>query len=144
MTLTNKIENVMDAIGKQRANSMNVMMAPQFRVCNEETNEYTIAFPIKKWQLNPIDTLHGGICSTAFDTAMGIGSAAVSQGINFVTVDMYVSFIGMMTAGDTLLVQCKILKAGSKFLRIYAEGYSEKSGNLIATANATYLFLNER
>lgn len=143
MNLTQKIETMLLTIEKNWENSMNAMMSPEFRDCNDETNEYTIAFPIRKWQLNPKGTLHGGICSTAFDTAMGMGCAAISQSINFVTVDMYVSYIGIMTSDDSLLIKSKVLKAGSKFCRVYAEGYSEKTGKLIATANGTYLFLED-
>ncbi|MDD2218276.1 MAG: PaaI family thioesterase [Eubacteriales bacterium] len=143
MSLTGKIENMLSTIEKNWANSMNAMMNPEFRSGIDETNEYTIAFPIKEWQLNPKGTLHGGICSTAFDISMGMGCAAISQSINFVTVDMYVSYIGIMTPEDCLLIKSKILKLGSKFCRVYAEGYSEKTGKLIATANGTYLFLED-
>lgn len=144
MQLTEKLKVLAPQLEALYPDTLDGRISPAFRSGNDETMEYTIAYPIRDWQLNPFGILHGGMCATAFDSAMGMVSAAIADGKGLVTTDMFISYISRMGADDSFAVKVKVVRAGGKFIRLQAEGRSEKDGTLVATASASYLLSDEK
>ncbi len=144
MQLTEKIQELSQLLESEYAKSLDGMMRPKFEEGNDETREYTISFPIAEWQMNVFGIMHGGICATSFDIAMGIVCSAIADDKRVLTVDMFINYISPLEGGDRFEVTVKILRAGRKFIRLEAEGYSQKSGALIATAIASYVLLDKK
>ena len=144
MSWTDEMKAVVELVKTEAPDRLNYIMQPEFVSANEETLEYTVAFPIEEWQLNPAGTLHGGACATAFDIAIGMGCVPHSKGRRFVTVDTFISYIGRMSDKDKFVVTVKPVKIGATFMRFQAEGYSKKTGKLIATSAMSYFVLGDR
>lgn len=144
MQLTAKIQSLTLLLETEYAESLDGMMKPKFKGGNDETREYTISFPIGGWQMNLFGIMHGGICATSFDIAMGIVCSAIANDKRVLTVDMFINYISPLEGGDEFTITVKVLRIGGQFIRLQAEGYSENSGALVATATASYLLLDEK
>ena len=120
---------------------LNEMMNPHVVSVDEENKKYVVGFEIEDWMLNQRAELHGGICSTAFDIAAGMGAYILSGKKSVATVDMYVNFISRMPGDENLEIEVRLIKAGRSFIRFCADGHSTKTGKLIATAMVTYAVL---
>ena len=106
--------------------TINSMMDMELVTADFHTKSVVLAFPVKDWQMNPAENLHGGIIATALDITMGC--------ISYVSGN-----VGGVSSGDTLLVEGICDHAGSRMSQTRAIARSKKSGKVVATANGSYI-----
>ena len=53
-------------------------MQVEFYACNYEKKSVTLRFPVQRWELNHMATMHGGLIATAIDTTCGVTVRSVS------------------------------------------------------------------
>ena len=54
-------------------------MQVEFYSCNYEKKSVTLRFPIQRWELNHMATMHGGMTAAAIDTTCGVIVRYVSR-----------------------------------------------------------------
>ncbi|MEG1584347.1 MAG: PaaI family thioesterase [Anaerovorax sp.] len=122
-----------------QAGQINAMMEPKYIGCHYANREIMIEFPVKKWQLNRVGVMHGGMIATAFDIALEI-LARFEVGLNFSpTIDMETTFLKPIRLGDDLVVTAKILSSGRTITHLQAEAYLKKGKKLAAVARSSYM-----
>ncbi|MET8425323.1 PaaI family thioesterase [Nocardia sp. NPDC004860] len=91
--------------------------------------------------LNPIGVVHGGLISMLLDSA---ASAAVHStlpaGVGFTTIEIKVSYLRAVRAGDELLVHGWVVKPGSRIAFAEADIRSAE-GKTVATASTSLLVI---
>ncbi|APA95566.1 PaaI family thioesterase [Nocardia seriolae] len=91
--------------------------------------------------VNPIGVVHGGLISMLLDSA---ASAAVHStlpaGVGFTTIEIKVSYLRAVRAGDELLVHGWVVKPGSRICFAEADIRSA-DGKAVATATTTLLII---
>ena len=84
--------------------TINSMMDMELVTADFHTKSVVLAFPVKDWQMNPAENLHGGIIATALDITMGCISYVSGNAVFTPTIQMAVNYVGGVSSGDTLLV----------------------------------------
>lgn len=114
------------------------MMKKSFVACSEKERWLTIAYEVEEWELNPIETMHGGLIATAIDASCGILVRYLSGTLRTPTVSMTINYLATVPAGERLLVTVRAVKVGRSLVNLCAEAVLEKSKKTAATATAVF------
>lgn len=120
-------------------NTINSMMNFSLIHADEVKGELELAFPVSKWQINPMHTMHGGMICTAFDISMGCLSYALNGGNPNPTIDMNVHFVCGIPEGETLFIKVTSMYAGSRIVQLEAHAYLSNQVTLAAQASGSYI-----
>ena len=91
--------------------------------------------------LNPIGLIHGGLTCTLLDYAAASALlATLPAGASFTTIELKVSFLRPVRAGDTLLVHGWITKRGGRISFAEAD-LRDDQDRLVATASSSLLVI---
>ncbi|MBE6032126.1 MAG: PaaI family thioesterase [Firmicutes bacterium] len=140
---TTKIEKpsfdaLMDYIRRTENGKMNVMLEGGLRFADEESKTVTWEFPIKEWELNSHGGLHGGIIASMMDYGMGFWAQYFCDGGTVATASLTVNYLKPFPADDTVILTAQIVSAGRRIISATADAYIKSSGQMAATALATY------
>ena len=119
--------------------TINSMMDMELVTADFHTKSVVLAFPVKDWQMNPAENLHGGIIATALDITMGCVSYVIQDVVFTPTIQMAVNYVGGVSSGDTLIVEGICDHDGSRMSQTRAIARSKNSGKVVATANGSYI-----
>lgn len=116
-------------------------MDPYFVSCDFEKGTLDMAYPVKEWELNPEDILHGGIISTALDTSMGTLAHYYTHlsAPTVVTVTFNVSFLKPIELTDTFHIISHLESIGRTLASVRAEIRLERENILAGIATATFM-----
>ena len=91
--------------------------------------------------LNPIGLIHGGLICTLLDYAAASAMlATLPAGAGFTTIELKVSYLRPVRAGDTLLVHGWITKRGGRISFAEAD-LRDDQDRLVATASSSLLVI---
>ena len=120
------------------ADTINSMMDFQVERVDWEAGAVTLCFPVQKWQMNPMGSMHGGMICTALDITMGCAAYIHSQGSHTPTIEMSVNFIRAIKQDDELIITAKADHAGRRLIQLRCEAVMKSNGKVAATAVGTY------
>ncbi len=94
------------------------------------------------WMRNGPGTLHGGMCATVVDQAMGFVAYCIKPGEGIApTVQMQVTYHRPLTPGKRVIVDVHVLTITKSLMHLSAEAYEEDCPDkLYLTATATYFY----
>ena len=99
-----------------------IMQLMDFQLSEVEEGRVVFSFVPAEYHYNPIGSVHGGVASTLFDSALGCCIHSVLPlGVGYTTLELKVNFLRALT---------------SKTGRVYCEGKVIQVGNRVATAEA--------
>lgn len=101
--------------------SIGDMMAYRVLAWDGERQEATMTCETLPWMCNFAGTLHGGLCATIVDQAMGFVSNALRGGHAVVpTVQLSVSYHRPLEPGGAVLVKVRVESATRRFITLAA------------------------
>ena len=115
------------------------ILCPRFAGCDAGAKSLSVAFTAADWMLNPQDTLHGGILSTALDMTMSTLGRCVKCVRGIATVQLSINFIRPIPAGAEFVVTAAADHVGRRSVAIRAEVHDAASGKLVATASGVFM-----
>lgn len=124
-------------VRNSREDCINRRLTYEIVECDYATQTLTLRFETTDWMMNPGGVVHGGMLCTMFDITMGITSLALS-GTFTPTVNLSLSFLSPAPNKDHLLITARATRVGKTFVQLTAEGFSEKTRTLCATATAIF------
>lgn len=124
-------------MGCRNAEFFDTMITPEFVDCDFGGMAVTLAYQIKKWELNPAGTLHGGIIAAIFDVSMAALILPYAGGFA-PTINLEVKFIKPVKEGDTLVVKAAIVSFGKNMVHAEAKAYSKTGDALSSTGTGIY------
>ncbi len=124
--------------GETAAPRIHDQMKKSFVSCSEKDGTVTLSYEVEEWELNPMDTMHGGMIAAAIDTTCGITVRYTSGKLKTPTVSMTVNYLSPVPLGEHLLVTARAVKVGRRVANMTAEAVLEKSGRTAATATAVF------
>lgn len=109
--------------------------------CSRE-GEYLLRCTTQPWMRNPAGTLHGGICATVLDQAMGLIAYCIKPGPGFApTIEMQVSFIRPVPVVQSLLTKVTVISVTSSLIRLRCELMRENQPDKVCvTSSAVYFY----
>lgn len=110
--------------------------------CAPEKGEYTLRCTTKEWMRNAAGTLHGGMCATIVDQAMGFISYCVKPGEGTApTVQMQVSYHRPLIPGEDVIVRVKVASVTKSLMHLSAEAALASSESRVClSATGIYFY----
>lgn len=141
-TMEQEIKKQMEMLYPNSPDHLYNKMQVEFYSCNYEKKSLTFRFPIQRWELNHMSTIHGGIIAAAIDTTCGAIVRNVSGSKSIPTINLNINYLSPGLPGDALLVTATADRAGRKVCNVHAVCRSEKNDKIIATATANFMILD--
>jgi len=88
----------------------------------------------EKW-LNPANTFHGGMAATLIDDVMGMTIYSLGNESFFTTINLQLDYLSFALAGDTVIVEAKVVRKGVNVIHIVATIYKRNKLLIKASAN---------
>lgn len=116
------------------------MMALHFESCDFEERTLTVSMAAEPWMTNPLGVMHGGLVTSALDSAMGSLSSWWAGGARRTpTVTMQTTYIRPVPLTGKVFLRSRLISAGKTLnhlsAEIWAEGEEERT---LATATGSY------
>ncbi len=96
----------------------------QFRFLHYDPEEdlYTLTCKTEEWMRNPAGTLHGGMCATILDQAMGFVSFCRKPGEGFVpTIQLTVDYLRPLIPGEMVIIKVRVISITRTLMHLSAE-----------------------
>src|SRR5699024_9579287 len=139
-----EIRESMDKLYPKDPDHLYSKMLIEFYSCSYEKKRVTLRFPIQRWELNHMSTVHGGIIAAAMDNTCRTAFTSVTGKTTINTINLNINYMSPGMAGDARLVTARADRAGRRICNISAQCKSEKTGKLIATAAANFMIEEEK
>lgn len=122
----------------QASGTINAMMEMEVVSLDISKKQIVLSFPVKKWQLNPAQHMHGGMISTAMDITMGCVSYIFNEADFTPTIQMSVNFAKGVNTEEQLLIEGYCDHGGSRIVQARAIAHVVGKEGVVATANGSY------
>lgn len=123
----------------RKEKTISEMMEMELIASSYAEKSITLRFPVMKWQINPIGTLHGGVSATAADETGGLLTQISCMTSVTPTVYLNTSYLSPVKEGDSLIVKARIERQGKRLVHIHAEGWAQSTGELAIAAMGAYM-----
>ena len=104
--------------------------------------EYLFRCRTFDWMRNAPGTLHGGMCATVVDQAMGFVAYCIKPGEGIApTVQMQVEYHRPLIPGKDVLVRVQVVSAGKTLMHLAAQAYqADQQDALCLSATGLYFY----
>ncbi len=110
--------------------------------CDTATGVYWMRCRTQYWMRNIAGTLHGGMCATLVDQAMGCVAFCAKPGEGIApTVEMNVTYHRPLIPDDDVLIRVELVSVGKQLLHLAAKAYSfNEPDKLCIASTGVYYF----
>lgn len=110
--------------------------------CDAEQGDYILRCRTRDWMRNGPGTLHGGMCATVVDQAMGFVAYCIKPGEGTSpTVQMQVTYHRPLIPGEAVLVRVHVISVTKTLMNLSAEACLDAVPEKVClTASATYFY----
>ena len=139
--LEEKLRNRLTEIRERTPDSIGAMMEYELLQCDGERGEVTFRCRTLPWMRNIPGTLHGGMCATILDQAMGFVAYCAKSGEGTApTVQLTVNYHRPIIPGDYILVNVQILSASKSLMHLRSKAYREENPEKICLSGNSVFF----
>lgn len=110
--------------------------------CDPDRGVYTLSCKTFDWMRNVAGTLHGGMCATIVDQAMGFIAYCVKPGEGIApTVQLQVTYHRPLIPGEDVLVKIRVISVTKSLMHLAAEASLAGSPDRVClTSTASYFY----
>ena len=113
----------------------------RFQVVSHENDAIEMTCQTMPWMRNPAGTLHGGLCATVLDQAMGYVSYCLKTGEGTVpAVHLAVDYHRPLHPGEPILVRVRVTNVTRNFMHLRAEAYQASCPEKICLSGSGVYF----
>lgn len=117
---------------------------PQFKSCDFINKELVLKFNIQEWELNPQNSLHGGITASVIDTTFGYLTHYFSENRYVTTISLTTNYLKPIWKDDIIEVHGKIASLGKNIVNLIGEIIIPERNIIAATATASFMILQNK
>lgn len=113
--------------------------------CDEVNDNYVLKCKTEPWMSNHYGTLHGGICATIMDQAMGMVVSCLKKGYGTcTTVQLETDYHRPLAAGEDILIQVHVMSVTRSLINMTAEIIDPtKPAKFAVTGSAIFFFRDD-
>lgn len=139
-SMEERIKARLAAIHVHAPGSIGAQMNYSLVDCDDTVREYTLLCHTFDWMRNIPGTLHGGMCATVVDQAMGFVAYCLKTGEGTApTVQMSVEYHRPLIPGEDVIVRVKVVAQTRSLMRLSAEAAQASAPERVClTSSATY------
>lgn len=110
--------------------------------CDLDRGEFRMVCATENWMRNIAGTLHGGMCATVVDQAMGCVAYCAKPGDCIApTVDLQVSYLRPLIPGEDVAIVVRVISVGQHLIHLAAEAaVASAPDKPCLTSSATYFY----
>jgi len=139
--LEEKLRDRLKEIRERTPDSIGAMMEYELLRCDSDRGEVVFRCKTLPWMRNIPGTLHGGMCATILDQAMGFVAYCAKSGEGTApTVQLTVNYHRPIIPGDYILVNVHVLSASKSLMHLRSEAYREENPEKICLSGNSVFF----
>ena len=128
-------------ISEEVPGSIGDMMQFELLECIPERGDYTMRCKTAPWMRNFAGTLHGGMCATVLDQAMGFISYCLKPGEGIApTVQLEVDYHRPLIPGEDVVVKVHVVTATKSLMNLTAEATQASNPDKICLSGSGIYF----
>ena len=107
-----------------------------------QRNECLLRCRTRTWMRNAHGTLHGGICATIADQAMGSVACCFKQGDGILpAIELHTNYHRPLLPGEGVLIRVRVVSVTKTLIHMASELYRQSAPEkLCITSSATYFY----
>ena len=109
---------------------------------DDEKKEFLLRCPTEMWMKNAHGTLHGGLCATIADQAMGSVACCYKRGDGILpAIELSLNYHRPLMPGGNVLLRVRPVSVTRTLISVQSELYRESQPDKLCTsAKATYFY----
>ena len=109
---------------------------------DDEKKEFLLRCPTEMWMKNAHGTLHGGLCATIADQAMGSVACCYKRGDGILpAIELSLNYHRPLMPGENVLLRVRPVSVTRTLISVQSELYRESQPDKLCTsAKATYFY----
>lgn len=113
--------------------------------CDEANDTYVLKCKTEPWMCNHYGTLHGGMCATIMDQAMGMVCSCLKKGFGTcTTVQLETDYHRPVTVEEDIIVRVHVMSVTKSLINMTAELLQEsKGGKFSVTGSAIFFYRDD-
>lgn len=121
-TMEYGLTKYIERISSRNPGTIGEMLKFQVVSCDEEKDDYVLRCKTEPWMCNHYRTLHGGICATILDQAMGMVCCCLKKGFGVcTTVQLEADYHRPIHPGEDILVNVHVISVTRSLIKMNAE-----------------------
>ena len=146
MKLRQDIENLLrsrlQALHEAGAGTIGDMLGLELLRYDPEKAEFLLRGTTAQWMRNLAGTLHGGMCATVLDQAMGCVAYCAKPGEGTApTVQLQVMYHRPLIPGEDVLIRIRVISVTRSLIQLASEAMlASTPEKLCLSGNATYFY----
>ena len=142
MEIEQSLRRRLEELQNTAPDSIGAVMDFELVSCDPKAGEYMFRCKTMPWMRNSAGTLHGGICATVLDQAMGFVAYCVMPGEGIApTIQMQVSYHRALIPGEEIVVKVWTVSVTKSLMSFRAEAFqTSKPEKLCLSGSATYFY----
>lgn len=113
--------------------------------CDPEQGEYTFSCRTELWMRNVAGTLHGGLCATVLDQAMGIVSYCLKPGDGTApAIQLKADFHRSLCPGQDIVVKVQVVSVTNSLMHLTAQAMQPPQQEKICMSGSGIYFYKRK
>lgn len=138
------LQQYLEVIRSKHAGTIGDMLKFQVVDCDEVHDNYVLQCRTEPWMCNHYGTLHGGICATILDQAMGMICCCLKKGFGAcTTVQLEADYHRPIMAGEDILVQVHVISVTRSLINMTAELVQPSKPDKISVSGSAIFFYKD-
>ncbi len=121
-----------------RGDDLTSRMPMTFVACSAQERWLELSHEVTWWELNLLESLHGGVIAWLLDTGFGLTLRAFTGDHLTLTTNLQVSYLRPIRQGQTVIIRSRITHLGRTTAQMTSELWTEDPSRPCATASATF------
>lgn len=136
------VKNRIALLGQIVPGSIGDLMKFHLIECDPERGSFTLGCTTGEWMRNVAGTLHGGMCATIVDQAMGFIAYCVKPGEGIApTVQLSVSYHRPLIPGKDVICRVQVVSVTKSLMHLSAEAaLAESPDRVCVTSTGVYFY----
>lgn len=136
------LESRLKTLHDRGAGTIGDMLQLRLIDCDLDRGEFTMQCQTQDWMRNIAGTLHGGMCATLMDQAMGCVAYCAMPGQGVApTIDLQVSYHRPLIPGKDVLIRVRMVSVTRSLMYLSSEAILASSPDRICiTSSATFFY----
>lgn len=141
-TFAQMVSRRLDYLQSHLPDTISSMIRLEMLSCDEEKNDYVIKGTPAPWMVNVHGTLHGGLCATYVDQAMGHMAFCLKPAPGTTpTIDMNMKYHRPLMCDDEIIIHVHKVSQTKSLICMSCEAYRASAPDKVCiTASATYFY----
>ena len=141
-SMKERLQSRLDTLHSRGAGTIGDMLDLRLVECDLEKGEFVMESRTQEWMRNLAGTLHGGMCATLMDQAMGCVAycAMPGEGVTS-TIDLQVSYHRPLIPGEDVRICVKVVSVSRSLMSLSSEACQvSRPDRVCITSKATFFY----